>query len=375
MSRLVRSLPVRIAFAFVPVFWLSGGVVAQTQAIWQPYRTIDISPVAPLASELETPTESHSQVERATFQQFGGTPIAETAPVFLPPPTQTVEILAETAAPCEGNVFIGDPYPNQFGVNQPWRYQLLPDGVIWNSYLAGVRESRISGVVYGDQNSVALLDVTLGGRMAIFRNGTVGPSARTGRPEGWEFQIEGAAMPRLNLDENWDLESVDFRFGIPLIYARDAWQWKFSYYHLSAHLGDELAIREMALSQRINYSRDVLVVGLSYYTSPAWRWYAEGGWAFYTDGGSEPFEFQFGVDIVQPGPTGQEGTPFIALNGHLREEVDFGGNFVAQAGWLWRGDTGRTLRVGGHYQNGKSSQFEFFDQFEQQIGGGIWADF
>ncbi|MEQ8615373.1 MAG: DUF1207 domain-containing protein [Lacipirellulaceae bacterium] len=375
----MRSVLLLSVFAFFACLRPTCTAFAQEQATWQPYRTIDTTSVEPIASEFETPTESISQVELATIhqvsQQIGGSPVGETAPVFLPPPSQSVELFPQTAVPYEGNAFVCDPYPNQFAANQPWRFQLLPDGVIWNSYMAGVRESRISGVVYGDQGGAALLDVTLGGRMAIFRNGTVGPSPRTGRPEGWEFQIEGAALPRLNLDENWDLESVDFRFGMPLIYARENWQWKFSYYHLSAHLGDEFAIREMALGQRINYSRDVLVLGLSYYTSPAWRWYAEGGWAFYTDGGSEPFEFQFGVDIAQPGPTGTAGTPFAAFNGHLREEVDFGGNFVAQAGWLWRGDTGRTLRIGGHYHNGKSSQFEFFNQFEQQIGGGIWADF
>ena len=45
------------------------------------------------------------------------------------------------------------------------------------------------------------------------------------------------------------------------------------------------------------------------------------------------------------------------------------------AGWLWRGNTSQTLRIGFHYYNGKSNQFEFFDQFEEQIGGGLWYDF
>ena len=70
------------------------------------------------------------------------------------------------------------------------------------------------------------------------------------------------------------------------------------------------------------------------------------------------------------------GSPFVALNGHLRQEVDFGGNFVAQAGWQWRGsDCEHLLRAGVHYYNGKSPQFQFFDRFEHQIGFGIWYDF
>jgi hypothetical protein len=251
-----------------------------------------------------------------------------------------------------------------------WRWRLLPEGVIWQSYWASVHEPRISGIWFGGGED-GLLDVTLGGRGSLLRYGAGGP----GRPSGAELQIEGAAFPRLNLAHNWDLDAVDFRFGLPLVYGRDKWQTKFSYYHLSSHMGDELAIRENALAQRINYSRDVLVWGLSYFPRPAWRLYGETGWAFHYDGGSDPWEFQFGVDVARPGPTGALGTPFAAFNGHLRQELNYGGNFVAQAGWLWRGETAHVFRTGVHYFNGKSNQYEFFNQFEQQIGGGVWYDF
>jgi len=33
------------------------------------------------------------------------------------------------------------------------------------------------------------------------------------------------------------------------------------------------------------------------------------------------------------------------------------------------------LRTGFHYFNGKSNQFEFFDDFQQQVGIGIWQNF
>ncbi len=217
------------------------------------------------------------------------------------------------------------------------------------------------------------MDVTLGGRASLLRYGTDGP----GRPQGLELQMEGAGLPRLNFDENWDLDATDFRFGLPLAYGRDLWQAKFGYYHLSSHMGDEFAIRnggQAALDDRINFSRDCLVLGLSYYPWPVCRLYSEMGWAFHYDV-TQPWEFQFGVDLAQPGPTGAFGTPFVAVNGHIREELDYGGNVVFQAGWLWRGASTRTVRLGFHYFNGKSNQFEFFDRFEQQIGGGVWYDF
>jgi hypothetical protein len=236
-----------------------------------------------------------------------------------------------------------------------------------------VHEPRLSGVVFNDFNDDAnanFIDGTVGGRAALFRYGTEG----VGRPQGFELQAEGAAFPRLNLDEDWDLDAADFRVGFPLVYGRDAWQAKFSYYHLSSHMGDEFAIREAALADRINYSRDALTLALSYFPHRAWRLYAEADWAFYYDF-CEPWAFQFGVDVAEPGPTGPWGTPFFAINGHIREEIDYSGNVVAQLGWLWRGNTSQTLRLGFHYYNGKSNQFEFFDQFEEQIGGGLWYDF
>ncbi len=251
-------------------------------------------------------------------------------------------------------------------------WQLLPDGLIYRSYMAGAHEPRLSSTIDWDQGGTLLLDVVLGGRVGLIRYGTTDNL----RPEGWQLDIEGAAFPRLNLDQDWDMESTDFRAGLPLTFGHGNWQAKFAYYHLSSHLGDEFAIRNPgALASRINYSRDALVLGISYYATPAARFYAESGWAFYMDGGSEPWEFQVGVDWSAPGPTGTCGTPFLAINGHLREELNFGGNLVVQTGWLWRGHSGHTLRTGLHYYNGKSSQFQFFNQFEQQLGLGAWYDY
>ena len=64
------------------------------------------------------------------------------------------------------------------------------------------------------------------------------------------------------------------------------------------------------------------------------------------------------------------------MNAHLREEVNFGGNFVAQAGWQWQGwSSTRVIRAGVQYFNGKSDQYEFFRTSEQKLGIGIWYDF
>jgi len=352
-----------IPYLCIVWLWAALGLVANqptcaaSPPVWQPYRQ---QPAAKLPAEY----------------------VVQRSPASIPVEVITdYELNQLSAHYCEVPHTISTPYIDPLlgqvseipaGSSQPDTLELLPSDLIWHSYLAGVKEPRIAGVALREAgNDVSLLDVTLGGRTSVLRYGW----RQNGRPLGWELQLEGAAILRLNLDENWDFDAADFRFGVPLIYApNELLHWKAAYYHLSSHVGDEFLVRNPGFT-RINFSRDVLVLGASYFPLPAWRWYAEAGYAFYESEGSEQWEFQFGLDYSQPGPTGTRGTPFAALNGHLREEVDFGGNLVVQAGWLWRGQTGRVLRTGLHYYNGKSSQLEFFNQFEQQIGWGLWQEY
>ena len=66
---------------------------------------------------------------------------------------------------------------------------------------------------------------------------------------------------------------------------------------------------------------------------------------------------------------------FLALNGDLREDVDFSGNFVLQTGWQWRGESGQSFRLGVQYFSGNSEQFETFTRYERKVGFGVWYDF
>lgn len=264
---------------------------------------------------------------------------------------------------------ITDAYPCE---PENWFWQVLPSGLIYHSYWAGVHEPRLSIVAMDEQGSQAFWDGTVGGRVGLVRYG----NGQAIFPQGWQLDVEAAAILRMTLDEIRDFEMADYRVGVPLTYGIDNWQFKFAGYHLSSHLGDEFAIANPgSLNDRINYVRDALVLGVSYYPVAAVRLYSEAAYAFNVDGGAKPWEFQFGTEIARPGPTGIHGTPFLAINGHLREEHDFGGDITTQAGWLWRGQTGQVVRAGVHYFNGKSSQYQIFDENEQQIGVGLWYDF
>ncbi len=274
------------------------------------------------------------------------------------------------SSPCYGTgCFNPDDYTF---VQSDWAWQVLPQGLLWRSYLAGPKEPRMGvNVFYEGHSKEWFWDATLGGRFSLLRYGTFDPIM----PQGVELQVEGAAFPRLTLDSQRDLVACDYRFGIPLVFRRGPIEGKFSYYHLSAHLGDEYMLTHPHHYRRINYSRDCLVAAVAFYPIQDLRVYGEIGWAFYSDGGTDPWEFQLGADYCPIAPTGRCGAPFFAINGHFHEEHNFGGALTVQAGWAWRGRTGHLLRTGLHYFNGMSEMYEFFGEHESQIGLGIWLDY
>lgn len=297
-------------------------------------------------------------------------------------PVNTVPRIMSPQAP--GRIVGTAPYvvgAPQFGVApeasavgaQPWGWQFLPSELIYKSYLAGPRESRLGAQWVLEKHGNWLWDATLGGHVGLLRYGNDSPVL----PEGWQLDAEGAAFPRLSLDAERELVSADFRFGFPLTWRRGPLESKFGYYHISSHLGDEFLIDHQGDPDfhRRNYVRDSLVWGVALRPHEAIRLYAEADWAFHEDGGTKPWEFQFGLDLSRPQPSGRLFDPFFAINSRLREEVDYSGNLTVQAGLQWHGQGGHLLRVGAQYFNGLSEQGQFLRRFEEQIGLGVWYDF
>jgi hypothetical protein len=257
-----------------------------------------------------------------------------------------------------------------FSFDESWTWQVLPGSILYKSYLASNREPRFGSQMVHVNDLGNFWDVTLGGRAGILRYGNNDPF----EPQGYQLDFEGAAFPRLNFDHDRDLEDVDFRFGIPLTMRVGRWQTKFGYYHLSSHLGDEYMVRNSTFD-RINYVRESLMLGVGFFLNPNFRLYSEVDYAFYVDGGAKPWEFQFGAEYSPIDCDRLRGSPFLAVHGHLHQEVDFSGSVTAQIGWQWRGRTGHLLRTGFQYFNGMSDQAQFFSRFEQQYGWGVWYDF
>ncbi|WP_437187914.1 DUF1207 domain-containing protein [Planctomicrobium sp. SH668] len=256
-----------------------------------------------------------------------------------------------------------------FEGSDEWTWKFMPQGFLYHTYLASQPEPRLAVQVFSDSGDRALVDSFIGGRIGFLRFG------RQDSPEGFQFDLLGGANLRQTPETEWDVESVQFRYDLALTYRKGAHAWKFGYYHISAHLGDEFLIKNPDYD-RLNWLRDSLYLGYSYFPIPELRLYGEAGWAFNCDI-SDPWEFQLGFELAPAYPTGIRGAPFVAMNGHLQQELDFGGSFNMQLGWAWRSEGLATglLRTGAYYYNGGSPQFSFYKHHEQSVGWGLWYDY
>ncbi len=248
-------------------------------------------------------------------------------------------------------------------------WEALPTDTIYPFYLGDLKSSRLSGIWSGGDEQ--LVDAKLGGRFGLlrFNRGQEGPFLR-----GTQVDVEGSGQLRLAPSENMDLRSVDFRAGVPVSFGFGRFHTRVGYYHLSSHVGDEFLLRRPDFN-RLNFSRDVLYLGAGYWLTPQTRVYGETGWAFYSDVSKE-WEFMFGIERAPRFATGLAGGLFYAAHAHLREELNYSGHFTGQIGWAWRRDErSGLLRIGLDYFNGKSRQYSFFREHEQQLGFGVWYDF
>ncbi len=254
---------------------------------------------------------------------------------------------------------------------ESWEVQLLPDGMIYPSYLAGRKEPRLASLFTHEAGYGWLWDITLGGRVPLFRFGTTDPI----HPEGFQIDMEGAALLRLDFERHRNLAATDYRAGLPISYGTRHWAYKFAYYHVSSHLGDNYLLSNFR--KRVHYVRDELVFGVAWKPVDPMRIHAEAGWAFDTGETTEPWEFQFGAEFspdYRPDHPWM-GSPFAAVCGHLFEELDFGGYFNSQIGWQWRNKRNSRFRLGAEFYAGCDDQFQFHNVYQKKLGFGFWYDF
>lgn len=273
------------------------------------------------------------------------------------------------------NIFEKVLFKNSEG-RRSWNYQLLPSGRIYQSYLAGVNESRLGITWNNDHNLGNIWDATVGGNAGLLRYGTYNSIL----PEGIQIEVEASAHLRMDYEHERDMDAMDYRFALPITFGNKVWQFRTGYFHTSSHLGDERMIRLTQLGlphKRINYVRESILLGLSYRINSLTRVYFEIDYSTWLGELTKPWHFQFGIEYSSPYPMNNYSyTPFGAINVQLLEERSYDGNITIQAGLQWRNKQGQLFRIGLQYFRGISDQYEhMYNERENKFGVGIWYDF
>lgn len=260
---------------------------------------------------------------------------------------------------------------DSYGFDETRDWHLLPEGLLYKSYLAGEKEPRISNSLLFESGGQTLWDTVLGWRVGILRYGT----RRAIEPEGFQVDVEGATFLRTLPEQDNDFQSIDFRVGIPLTWREGPFQAKVAVYRIESHVGDNFLVANPGFAPN-DYSRTAFVVGVGYFILDPLRLYSEVGWSFSGSGGDRPWEWQSGLEWSSAEPTGLHGAPYFAANLYLRESTDWSGSLNVMAGWQWRRSRSEHyFRAGLQYFNGKNNQYSFLQDNQQLFGLGARYDY
>lgn len=255
--------------------------------------------------------------------------------------------------------------------DEGWIWQMLPDGLLYKSYIAGEKEPRISNWFLHESDGHTLADTTLGWRVGLIRFGT----PRAIQPEGFQLDVEGGTFLRALPGDGNELQSMDLRVGMPLTWREGPFQAKLAAYHIESHVGDDFLVKNPGFVPN-GYSRTALVAGVGYFVLDSLRLYTEVGWSVSGSGGDRPWEWQSGLEWSSPDPTGLRGAPYFAANVHLREATLGSGSLNVMAGWQWRrSHSDHYFRAGLQYFNGKNNQYSFLQDTQQLVGFGVRYDY
>jgi uncharacterized protein DUF1207 len=255
-----------------------------------------------------------------------------------------------------------------------WDLELLPVRNIYRAYLADPRQCRSGTKVEfplrkGDHVKI---ENTLGSYrpLALWTN-------PNDPGEEAEFYLEAAAFSRFDLDEAWDMDAADYKFGFPFAYRRDSVTLKFELYHVTSHIGDEFLSRGAGNGRgRDSYHLEELVFGGAWDPDPEFRFYGEAGVAAYKGTDTGNGRVQLGAEWVSATPWGGWLTPFAAMDFSARNEQSWTPNSTITGGVWVRGKSGSNgLRFALEYYRGRDQQTQFKRSHETFVAFNIAADF
>ena len=208
-----------------------------------------------------------------------------------------------------------------------------------------------------------------GGRFGLFRLDPARPEGRS-----WQLSLEAGIDAVFDSNRKMDNLGWDGNYGFTLTTKTGGpFAFKLAYLHISAHVGDEYA--ERTGRARIDYTREEVVLGVSWHPAPEWRVYAEGARAHYLlTEEQKPWRAQGGMEYVtRPFLLGGRFSWYAAADFSSYEERGWRVDTAVQTGIL-TSSSGRRFRLGVAYFDGRVPIGEFFEDTEARFTLGVWMD-
>jgi hypothetical protein len=259
-----------------------------------------------------------------------------------------------------------------------WEWSLAPAEVLYRTYVADPRRP-VFALTMVDVNESDIADagdtrygIRMGARFGILQ---LHPSDDPAG--GVQLAGEIGFLGQFDRDNSTDNLGWDGFYGFHLAWqARPELVLRLGIAHDSSHLGDEYI--ENTGRQRIEYTREELVVGMRYDLHASLGTYLEYGHAYTTRNEDlmEAGRVQLGLEF-EPEPTwwNRRLAPFAALDVSAYQEDDWEENLCVQLGVVLPGaGRGAAWRVGLEYYDGRSTIGEFFQERERHVAFGLWLE-
>lgn len=191
----------------------------------------------------------------------------------------------------------------------------------------------------------------------------------------WQLDINGGLFGEFDNDNSQDNIGWDGIFGGLVSYRLSpSTVLKGEFKHQSGHRGDEF-IQRTGL-QRIDYTREEFIFGVSHSPFRFLRIYSEGGLSIRQSNPDlqESGRIEWGAEYRRPYPIFNQRTGFFgAVDLEAFEERDWTVDSTFQVGFFLRRPV-VTWRVGLEYRDGRPPMGEFFNRDERYLGFSLWMD-
>jgi len=265
-----------------------------------------------------------------------------------------------------------------FSISKNWRGLFSPGPLLYPPYIANpLRPTMAIQMTHFSDSEIPNTGdrrylISMGGRYGFFRFHPVENSDRL-----FQIDLEGAFIGMFDRDNSLDNIGWDGVYGALLTWSNgNGFAAKLAMQHDSSHVGDEYA--ERTGRQRINYTRQEFVFGLSLSGFKYWRVYGEAGYAYdlRNEDLQDKWRLEGGLEFEDPDRlwNGRAGY-YVAIDITSYQESDWEADVTVQAGFVLPiSKLARTYRLGFVYRNGRSIIGEL-SQFEETYWGfGLWLD-